>query len=238
MIEINLLPDVKRELLRAQRTRALVITGSIFTSIIAAGVVVLLLVYIYGFQGIRELSLNNDIKTRGEELSKVEDLSKILTIQNQLTKMSELHASKNIDSRIFDVVSAVVPPEPNSVKISQITVDDANSTITIEGQTRAFESMEVFKKTVDSAIIVYNKDGTEENVKLASNLDSGEVTYGSDANNEKVVVFTVTFEYPEELFSPSIPVISIKLSVNGNVTDSYLGIPRSIFTQRATPEEQ
>lgn len=237
MIEINLIPDVKRELLRAQRTRALVITGSIFTSIIAAGVVALLLVYIYGFQGIRGLSLDGDIEKRGDEIAKVEDLSKILTIQNQLTKMSELNASKNIDSRIFDVVAAVVPPEPNSVKISQINVDDTESTITLEGQTATFNSMELFKKTIDSAIIVYTEDGEQRTVSLASELDSGEVTYGSDANNEKVVIFSLTFVYPPELFSPSIPVISIKLSIDGNVTDSYLGIPRSIFTQRATEDE-
>ncbi len=71
-------------------------------------------------------------------------------------------------------------------------------------------------------------------VKLASNLDTGEVTYGENATNEKVLMFTISFEYPEELFSSAIKDITVKLSVNGNVTDSYLGIPRSIFTERAT----
>ena len=53
MIEINLIPDVKQELLRAQKGRAVVISASIFASVIAVGVVALLLVYIFGVQGVR-----------------------------------------------------------------------------------------------------------------------------------------------------------------------------------------
>lgn len=238
MIEINLIPDVKQELLRAQRTRAIVISGAIVTSIIAAGAVVLLLVYIYAVQNIRGFSLDSQIKDRNAELSQVEDLSKILTIQNQLSVINSLNDNKNINSRIFDVVSAVVPPAPNNVLISQINVDNEESTVTLEGQTLNFNSMEVFKKTLDSAIIVYTENGEQKEVKLASTLNSGEVTYGSNANNEKVIVFTISFEFPEELFSPKLSTIAIKLSVNGNVTDSYLGIPRSIFTQRANEVEE
>lgn len=238
MIEINLIPDVKQELLRAQRTRAIVISGAIVTSIIAAGAVVLLLVYIYAVQNIRGFSLDSQIKDRNAELSQVEDLSKILTIQNQLSVINSLNDNKNINSRIFDVVSAVVPPAPNNVLISQINVDNEESTVTLEGQTLNFNSMEVFKKTLDSAIIVYTENGEQKEVKLASTLNSGEVTYGSNANNEKVIVFTISFEFPDELFSPKLSTIAIKLSVNGNVTDSYLGIPRSIFTQRANEVEE
>lgn len=236
MIEINLIPDVKQELLRAQRVRAIVISSSILTAIIAGSLIVLLLVYIYGVQSIRHYALDEEIKKQDAQLSKVEDLSKILTIQNQLAKMNELNANKKIDSRVFDVLSAVVPP--NSVQISKVDVNNETSTITLEGQAIAFDKMEIFKKTLDSAMIVYTKDGEEQEVKLASTLDTGNISYGSNANNEKVIVFTLTFEYPEELFTPEISQLAIKLSVNGNVTDSYLGIPRSIFTTPATEVEE
>lgn len=104
MIEINLIPDVKRELLRAQRARSIVISGAILTSIVAAAVVVVMLVYIYGVQSLRHYTLDQDIKSQSSELSKVEDLSKILTIQNQLTTMKDLNDKKQIDSRIFNVL--------------------------------------------------------------------------------------------------------------------------------------
>jgi hypothetical protein len=238
MIEINLIPDVKRELLKAQRARTYVISGAIITSIIAAGVIVLLLIYIYGFQLIRESRLDADIKREEATLMQVEDLSKILTIQNQLAVMSTLNDQKKMDSRIFDVVAAIVPPEPNSVAISGVTLDAATSTITLEGQTRAFDSMEVFKKTIDSAIVVYNGPDGEESVPLADNIDTEQVSYGKDANNNTVVIFTISFEYPEELFSSTNPNVTIRLSVNGNVTDSYLGIPRAIFTTPAVRDPE
>jgi hypothetical protein len=238
MIEINLIPDVKRELLKAQRTRTYVISGAIITSIIAGAVIVLLLIYIYGFQGIRSARLDADIERENATLTSVEDLSKILTIQNQLAAMSGINEQKKIDSRIFDVVAAVVPPGPNSVAISGITLDAATKTITLEGQTRAFDSMEVFKKTIDSAIVEYPDGEGTASVPLADNIDTGQVSYGTDANNTKVVIFTLSFEYPEELFSTANSSVTIRLSVNGNVTDSYLGIPRAIFTTPAVRDPE
>ena len=237
MIEINLIPDVKQELLRAQATRAAVISASIITSIVAGGVVVALLLYVFGVQAVRSTLVTNEINKQYAALSKVEDLSKILTIQKQLSSISTLNDSKRIDSRMFGVLSAVVPPAPNEVKISQININADESIITLEGQTRAYDSMEVFKKTLDSAMVVYKQDGEEKTVKLTDSLDAGDVSYGENAQGEKVLMFSISFTYPEELFAPTSEDVIIKLSVNGNVTDSYLGIPRSIFAERAKEVE-
>lgn len=234
MIEINLIPDVKQELLKAQRTRAAVISSSIFVSIIVGGIVVALLLYVFGVQTVRSAYLDGQIKEGSEELAKVEDLSKILTIQNQLSKISELNSQKNIDSRLFDVLAAVIPPSPNQATVSAVTIDDTEGTIRIEGQTRGYDSMEVFKKTIDSAVVAYVEDSEEVTKKLATDISVTDTSYGENAEAQKVVRFTITFKYAEELFSPDIPVLTIKLSVNGNVTDSYLGLPKSIFEERAT----
>lgn len=236
MIEINLVPDVKQELLRAKRARSLVITGAIVTSIIAGSIVAILLIYIYGIQSIRHVTLDNDINKQNEQFVKVEDLSKILTIQNQLATISELNSQKKIDSRIFETLAAVVPPQPNSVQISRINIDNEASTITLEGQTATFDSMEVFQKTLNSALITYMKDEVPQETQLVKSLTMGDVAYGSNSSGEKVIIFALTFEYAEELFSPDISTIGIKLSLDGNVTDSYLGIPRSIYTSPAVKE--
>lgn len=233
MIEINLIPDVKQELLRAQRTRTAVISFSILTSIIAGGVLVVLALYVFGVQTVRSALLDGQITSGSQQLSKVEDLSKILTIQNQLSKISELNASKNMDSRVFDMLSAVTPSGNNSVQFSSITVDSDNTTIRLEGQTNAYDSMEVFKKTVASAIIEYADNGEQKTVNLASDISTSDVSYGEDASGQKVLRFVLTFTYPQELFSPAVVAPTFKLSVNGNVTDSYLGIPKSLFTERA-----
>ena len=246
MIEINLIPDVKRELLKAQRTRGVVISASIFISIVAVAVLVLLLVYVYGVQWARSAYLDGQITEKGKQLSQVEDLSQILTIQKQLSSISSLNDSKNMTSRVFDIVSAVTPPEPNGVSFSQITVSPSGSvgaddsdesatgagTLYLEGQTSGYTSMEIFKKTVSNTIIHLVKDGETVEVPLASNISTGDISYGEDSGGAKVLRFSISFEYPQELLSPSSTGISFKLKQNGNVTDSYLGIPR--FTTRAT----
>lgn len=245
MIEINLVPDVKQELIRAQRMRTTVISTSILVSIIAAGVVVALVLYVFGAQLVRKGILEAQIDAGSKKLSQVEDLSKILTIQNQLTKISELNAQKNINSRTFDLLQAITPVDDRgqaTVKISQVDVANAGSTtqadsteprITLQGQTSSFSSMEIFKKTVDGAIIEYKSGDETKTVKLASNISTTDISYGADAENNKVVRFTLSFSFAPELFSSEVTNPVIKLSINGNVTDSYLGIPKSIFTERA-----
>lgn len=238
MIEINLIPDVKQELLKAQKQRAVVISGAIFASIVAAGIVVVMLVYIYAFQLVRHNNLDGNIKTANNNLTQVEDLSKILTIQKQLSVINTVNGEKNMDSRIFDVISAIVPPAPNQSLLSKINVDNEASTITLDGQTANYANLEIFKKTLDNAIIVYTEDGEKREIKLADTITEGNVAYGTDANNQKVVIFSLSFTYAEELFSPKLATVDIKLSINGNVTDSYLGIPRSLYTEPAKETEE
>ena len=237
MIEINLIPDVKQELLKAERARAMVISGSIITCIVAGGVVALLALYIYGVQFGRNIIVDNSIKSGSEKLAKVEDLSKMITLQNQIKSIETLNGTKSINSRLFDVLSAVIPPSPNEVRLSTLSVNTEESTIKLEGQTNAYDSMEVFKKTINSSVIIYNQDGTEKQAKLASDISTTDISYGENPDGLKVLRFTLTFKYPEELFSAKIPLLTIKLSIDGNVTDSYLGIPKSIFTERAKDVE-
>lgn len=238
MIEINLIPDVKQELIRAQRVRSVVISFSIVAGIVALGIVALLAAYVFGVQTVRSALADDGIKKGSEQLASVEDLSKVLTIQNQLSLISELNSQKKIDSRIFDVLSAIIPPAPNSVQVSSLNIDAEQSQISMEGQTRAFDALEIFKKTVDGAVITYQREDEEQEVKLASNISTSDISYGEDASGAKVLRFTLRFTYAEELFSPAVPGIVIKLINEGNVTDSYLGLPKSIFAPRATDTQE
>lgn len=244
MIEINLIPDVKQELLKAQRLRATVVSVSIIVSIAAAALVTLLLVYVYVVQFGRNVYLDGQIEDKSSQLAKVEDLSRMVTIQNQLGKISSLNDQKSISSRLFDTLAAVIPPEPNSVQVSQIDINTDEKVIRLEGQTRGYDSMEVFKKTVSSAIIKTvnasddNSDNSSDLIYLASDIDTADVSYGEDANGNKVLRFSMSFTYADELFASTVDSVSIKLSINGNVTDSYLGLPKSVFTERAKDIEE
>lgn len=229
MIEINLIPDVKQELLRAQRARAFVVSVSIVVGIVAIGIVVLLAVYVYGVQAVRQNLANDAINKGSAQLSSVEDLSKVLTIQNQLKQIDTLNEGKMLDSRIFDMLSAVVPPAPNQVQVASIALNAETKTIIIEGQTPAYDSVEVFKKTIGGAVVTYTRDGEAQEDKLAEEVSISEVSYGEDSNGQRVVRFKLSFVYPDSFLSADISAIVIKLTNTGNVTDSYLGVPRSIF---------
>ncbi len=235
MIEINLVPDVKQELLKAQRSRATVISMSIIIGIISIAAVVLLAGYVFGVQVVRSNLADSDIIKKGDDLSKVEDLSKTLTIQNQLTKISDIHNSIKIESRIFDVLRAIIPPTPNDVQISALVIDSDNSNITVEGQAaNSYAAVEVFKKTLDGANITYkDSEGAEQSMDLASNILVGDTSYGEDSSGVKVLRFSVSFDYAAELFSTSSKDLKVTISNNGDATDSYLGVPKSLFVGKA-----
>ena len=234
MIEINLIPDVKQELLQAQRARNTVITFSIFTGVAALGVVILLVLYVFGAQTVRSVIADDAINRGNEQLSQVQDLSETLTIQNQLVQIDSLHQTKKLESRIFEVLEAVLPPSPNQVQIANLSLNNELGSLVVEGQTPNFETLEIFKKTIDGALVTYAQDEEEISEKLAENISISDVSYGDDVSGNRVLRFTLSFTYPEILFLASTPTIVIKLSNEGNVTDSYLGVPRSIFVSEGT----
>lgn len=237
MIEINLIPDVKRELLQAEGVRSTVVSAAIVVGIIALGVVLLLTVYIFGVQTIRQAIVDDQISKGGQKLANVEDLTKVLTIQNQLTKIASLNDMKKIDSRIFDMLLAVLPVDANRVQVSGITINADEGSVTLEGQTPSYDALEVFKKTINNAVIAYKEDNNDQTVRLATDISTTGVSFGENSSGTKVLQFTLSFTYAEELFSPQIAALTFKITGLGNATDSYIGIPRSIFTDAATDLE-
>ena len=172
MIEINLLPDVKQELIRAQIQRNLIISVSILSAIAAGVLVILIASYVYGAQTLMMRTANGNIDTEYARLTSVEDLDKMLTIQNQLNTVSSLDQKKHVTSRLYDMLNVVVPDSPSDVTISAMTVQMPTSSdegsgddlmvsgegalVTVEGQTGdGYAGLEAFEKMIASAVIEY-----------------------------------------------------------------------------------
>lgn len=239
MIEINLVPDVKQELLNAQRVRTSVISLSIVVGLATVGVVVVLAIWVFVIQAARGALADGAIKDESAKLANVEDISNTLTIQNQLSKLSSMHDNKSIDSRVFDILTTINPPAPNTVAITNLTLDSEEKTITIEAQGAGYPSLEVFKKTIEATKFQFTKDGQTQTVPLASQIDdSSDRSYGEDAAGAKVLRFTLSFVYPDELFSPLSVNAAIIAPTRTNVTDSLLGVPTSLFTAKASDSEE
>ena len=238
MIEINLVPDVKQELIKAQRVRASVISIAIVVGIGAVAIVVILALWVFAIQAARGLISDNTIKNQSEELSNVEDISDTLTIQHQLSKLSEMHDGKNIDSRLFDVLTTINPSAPNNVAITNVSLDTATTTIKLEAQAaNGYPALDVFKKTINATTFQFANNGEKQSVALASNMSDSDRSYGEDATGAKVLRFTLTFTYPEELFSRTSQNATIVAPERTNATDSFLGVPQSLFVQKASDTE-
>ena len=240
MIEINLLPNVKRELLktRAMRNRVISISFLVGGASIAAVVVLAL---ILGSQIAAEAVQSGVIKDRNDKLMAVEDLNKVVTIQHQLTKINEQHSGKKINSRIFDVVTAVNPVAPNNVSFSDIKVNPESKTITLEGSAvNGYSALETLKKTILNTKIQTTDGDKSSEVSLTKEIKDGDTSFGENSEGKKVLQFSFSFEYAEELLAPANNGTVSVLTPTGkvDVTDSRQGIPDSLFKSNSKKQEK
>lgn len=239
MIEINLLPNVKRELLktRAMRNRVISISFLVGGASIAAVVVLAL---ILGSQIAAEAVQNGVIKDRNDKLMAVEDLNKVVTIQHQLTKINEQHSGKKLNSRIFDVVTAVNPVAPNNVSFSDIKVNPGSKTITLEGSAvNGYSALETLKKTILNTKVQTTDGDKSSEVSLTKEIKDGDTSFGENSEGKKVLQFSFSFEYAEELLAPANNGTVSVLTPTGkvDVTDSRQGIPDSLFKSNSKKQE-
>ena len=240
MIEINLLPNVKRELLktRVMRNRVISISFLVGGASIAA---VVLLALILGSQIAAEAVQNGVIKDRNDKLMAVEDLNKVVTIQHQLTKINEQHSRKKINSRIFDVVTAVNPVAPNNVSFSDIKVNPGSKTITLEGSAvNGYSALETLKKTILNTKVQTTDGDKSSEVSLTKEIKDGDTSFGENSEGKKVLQFSFSFEYAEELLAPANNGTVSVLTPTGkvDVTDSRQGIPDSLFKSNSKKQEK
>ena len=240
MIEINLLPNVKRELLktRVMRNRVISISFLVGGASIAAVVVLAL---ILGSQIAAEAVQNGVIKDRNDKLMAVEDLNKVVTIQHQLTKINEQHSGKKLNSRIFDVVTAVNPVAPNNVSFSDIKVNPGSKTITLEGSAvTGYSALETLKKTILNTKVQTTDGDKSSEVSLTKEIKDGDTSFGENSEGKKVLQFSFSFEYAEELLAPANNGTVSVLTPTGkvDVTDSRQGIPDSLFKSNSKKQEK
>lgn len=240
MISINLVPDVKQELIQAQKARSTVITIAILAGIASLAVITILAVYVFVVQTARGAISDGEIDSLSQELSEVEDLGKTLTMQNQLATINTLNEEKQITSRVFGLLNAITPEPPNDIGLSNLNLDTEQNLITIEGQAEnSYTAVEIFQKTIEGAQIRYtDQNGEVQEVQLASEFNTSNTSYGEDASGRKVLRFTLSFVYDPQLFAFNAQDAEIVITTTGNVTDSRLGVPDSIFVERANDLEE
>lgn len=237
MIQINLVPDVKQEMLHAQRMRNVAISLSIVVGLVSVGVVVALALILGGQVAVQKIE-EGQINTGYSKLSSISDLNSALTIQNQLATISSQNDKRTIDSRLLDILAAINPPAPNDVKLSKVTLDPTQNTVSLEGSAAGgYPATDVFRKTILNTKITAKQQGgsNAQEMPLTSNVTLQDTSYGEDATGAKVVRFTIIFTYPDGLLDNRMSEVNISTpSARIDVTDSKTLIPDSMFSQAAT----
>ena len=208
MIEFNLLPDVKQDFVRTRQLKRVIISVMALASGVAVGAVVLLAMYIYGAQPLMQSGADKHIDEVASSLKNNKNLTRDLTIQNQLATLPKIHAQKGNYTTIFDLVKAINPAEPNNVRFSKMTLNPLDSTISFEGNTRDYNAIVVFRDTMKNAKINYTMvvDGESEqrkNETLFTDVAFTDVGIGKDTSGQDVASFKVTAGYSADIFSAS-----------------------------------
>jgi Tfp pilus assembly protein PilN len=223
MIQLNLLPDIKKEFINAQKTRALVMSASIVVTLVAVGLSVLFFVYVTFLQQLQITLATNDIKSKEQQLSNVQDLSKYLTIQNQLAALPDLHAGKGVYSRLLNFLPVLSPNSPSNISLTRLQLAGADEQITFTGMTGSFESLNVFVDTLQNAQATYkDSDSQQQTTKMFKSVIVQNSAIDK-SNGKSGVVFTVLAGYVDAVFdahntdmTASVPNIKTSQSVTGS----------------------
>lgn len=150
--EINLVPEVKLQMIRAQKLRNLVLFICILVSAVSIGTVLVL----FGIKGGQDIAMANQdgkLGTLSAKLMGYEELGDIVTIQSQLEKLSQIQGNKKVLSRVFGAMNVMLPQGGDSVQLSDLRVDFTTNVLRMEGQADAriaplidYRVLESFKK--------------------------------------------------------------------------------------------
>lgn len=201
MIQLNLLPDLKKEFIQSQKTKGLVISGSVFVTIGAVGVSALLFVYVTFIQQLQINLATDSIKEKQAQLTAITDVSKYLTVQAQLAALPELHNTKGSYSRLFDYLGVLNPSAPSNINLNNLQIDTKTRTLILTGTTGSFETLNVFVDTLKNAQISYKVGGQGDAKK--ENMFAQVLVQNSGlsrTSSKSLVSFVVKIVYNPSIF--------------------------------------
>ena len=163
--EINLVPDIKAEMIKTLKLRNLIL----FACIVVAAVSVSITIIVGLIAGGQQLAIDSKketLDTLSTKLNSYSDLKDFLTIKDQLGNLSALSSNQKVLSRTFDALSAFLPQGADTITVSELEVDLSGETPTfaIEAQADAgkepfidYNVLDSFKKSMQYMRYDYGK---------------------------------------------------------------------------------
>lgn len=144
MIQFNLLPDVKVQYIKTQRMKRAVIVLALGVIAFSVG----LLIILFSFATVQKQHLGNldeDIKSLRAELENTPELTRILSIQNQLNTLPELYNGRPAVERLSGYLDQTVP---TTLDLTDVKIDFVLFTMKISGKAPTLENVNSYADTL------------------------------------------------------------------------------------------
>jgi Tfp pilus assembly protein PilN len=189
-VQFNLLPDIKLEFNRQQRTKRFVYGVSALAVAVAVALFIISFITVDLLQKKLLDNADKNIATYTQKLKDIPDLDKVLTIQDQLNALPGLHQQKHVASRLFGYLPQVTPV---NVNVGKLTMDTSANTIEIEGTADTVESVNKFVDTLK--FTNYTLKGSTDKNKAFSNVLLSKVD-----RDDKGANYTIDMSFDPALF--------------------------------------
>ncbi len=223
MIQFNLLPDSKLQNVKAKRSEHTILLIAIVASLISVGILVLSLVLV-GVQKYSLSSTQTTINKYKEQINNTENITDILTVQNQLKALVDLHAKDPVATRLFTYLPQITPTQAS---ISQLMVNFDDQTMQVNGTATSLQSVNEFADTLKFTTYKIGSQNADKTAFTSVVL----ANFGRDSSGAS---FSFNLKFDPALFDAS---QDVKLTVPQNYisTRSFIELPHSALFSTTSP---
>lgn len=172
---------------------------------------------------------DKSIANYSHQIENIPNINKILTVQNQLQSVSSLHQNKHLTSRLFQYLPQVTP---SNVCLGQVTLDTANTSLQVQGNTDSLKSINVYIDTLKFTTFKQNGQDSSKSafptvVESSFGLSSSNATGSAGtqcAGKPAPANFQLTITYDTTLFSNA-QSVALNVPVGQYTTRSVLDDP-------------
>jgi len=224
MIQFNLLPDIKQQYIKATRVKRTALVVSFLVAVSSLFIFIALFLSVHVFQQRHLEAVNNDIKTNTQKLK---DLGKVLTIQNQLNSLPELHKNKPVATRLSGYLSQITPTQIN---IGELEVDFNTKTMKIIGTADSLQSVNKFVDTMKFTTYTdLSSDSRDSQTKPGNPFTS--VVLDTFTRTDKDATYQITLVFDSAIFDNgknvtlTVPKITSTRSETEKPTELFKALP-------------
>lgn len=190
MIQFNLLPSVKQEYINANRTKRMVVAIAITAGVFALSIFTLLFINVNFVQKNHISNLTNEIASNTEKLQEIEDVDKILTVQNQLNVLPSLHEQKPAAQRAQQYLQQVTPQQAS---VSEASIDFETGIFQVSGTADSLVTVNKFVDTLKFTKFTVGDSSEQESA-------FSEVVLKTFSINNDQATYQIEFKYDPVIF--------------------------------------